>query len=50
MGGLLLLVIPVLLLFFAVSNEENAQLNGTLVILSATGGMALVALGALLRA
>lgn len=49
LGALLLLVMPATLFFFAVSGTKDAHLPGTLVIVSATGGMALLALGALIR-
>lgn len=49
LGALLLLFMPVWLLFLAVTNTPNPHIPGTLVILTATGGMALVAIGALVR-
>lgn len=49
-GALLLLIIPVTLLYFAVASVPNPHLPGTLVILSSVGGMALIGVGALLRA
>jgi hypothetical protein len=48
-GALLLLLMPAALLYFAVTDAQDAHLPGTLVIVSATGGMALLALGALIR-
>jgi len=49
LGALLLLVMPLTLIFLAVTSKEDAQLPGTLVIVSATGGMMLLAIGAVLR-
>jgi hypothetical protein len=49
-GGLLLLLVPLLLVFLAVSGAQNVDLPGTLVILSVVGGMALVVLGEAIRA
>ena len=49
-GGLLLLLVPLFLVFLAFSGAKNVDLPGTLVILSVAGGMALVVLGAALRA
>ena len=49
LGALLLLVMPLTLLFFAVNSTKDPHLQGTLVILTSVGGMALLALGAVLR-
>jgi hypothetical protein len=49
LGILLLLVMPATLFVFAVTHVQNAQLPGTLVILTATGGMALIVIGAVIR-
>lgn len=49
-GGLLLLLVPLLLVFLAMSGAKNVELPGTLVILSVVGGMALEVCGAALRA
>ncbi|MGA7732239.1 MAG: hypothetical protein WCD37_13330 [Chloroflexia bacterium] len=49
-GGLLLVLVPLLLVFLAVSGAQNVDLPGTLVILSVVGGMALVVLGEAIRA
>lgn len=48
-GVSLLLLMPAALVLFAVTDTKDAHLPGTLVIVSATGGMALLALGALIR-
>jgi hypothetical protein len=48
-GALILSVVPLLLLVLALGGTETFQLPGTLVILSAAGGMALVLIGAVLR-
>lgn len=48
LGALLLLFVPSMLVFLAFA-RQGIELPGTLVILSATGGMALVAIGAALR-
>jgi Flp pilus assembly protein protease CpaA len=48
-GALLLLLVPAVLLFYALSDPKNAQIPGTLVILSVVVGMALVVVGAALR-
>ena len=50
LGILLLAIMPTMLLIFAISGTENAHIQGTLVILSSAGGMALIAIGAALRA
>jgi hypothetical protein len=49
LGIAMLLVMPVTLLYFAVNNTQNAEIPGTIVILTATGGMALIIIGAALR-
>jgi hypothetical protein len=49
-GGLLLVLVPLLLVFLALSGARNVDLPGTLVILSVVGGMALVVLGEAIRA
>ncbi len=49
LGALLLLSLPVVLVVLAFVREQNARLPGTLVIISAAGGMALVVIGAALR-
>ncbi|MFL5731633.1 MAG: hypothetical protein ACJ78Q_00410 [Chloroflexia bacterium] len=48
-GALLLLVMPGILLFYAVTGNKNAELPGTIVILTATGGIGLIIIGAALR-
>ena len=48
-GALLLLLVPLLLLVMALAQTKDFQLPGTLVILSAAGGMILVLVGAVLR-
>ena len=49
LGVLLLLSVPVLLLVLAFAQVKDASPPGTLVILSATAGMALIAVGVALR-
>lgn len=49
-GGLLLVLVPLLLVFLALSGARDVDLPGTLVILSVVGGMALVVLGEAIRA
>lgn len=49
-GCILLALVPLLLVFLAISGATNVDLPGTLVILSVVGGMALVVLGAAVRA
>lgn len=49
LGAILLLVMPLTLLYFAVANVPNPHLPGTLVIVTATGGMGLLGIGAVLR-
>ena len=49
LGILMLLVMPATLLYFAVTNTPDAHIPGTLVILTSTGGMALIIIGAALR-
>ena len=49
LGVLLLLIMPGILLFYAVSGNKDVELRGTLVILTATGGMALIVIGAVIR-
>jgi hypothetical protein len=48
-GAILLLIVPLLLVALAFGGTRRADLPGTLVILSATAGMALIAVGAALR-
>jgi hypothetical protein len=48
-GALLLLVMPAILFGYAVTGNKNVELPGTLVILTATGGIALIVIGAALR-
>jgi hypothetical protein len=48
-GALLLLLVPVTLLVLAFAHAHDTQLPGTLVILSAAGGMAFIVIGAALR-
>ena len=48
-GVLLLLIMPLMLFFFAITSNKDAELPGTLVILSSAGGMALIVIGAALR-
>lgn len=48
-GILLLLVMPMILLGYAVSGNKDVELPGTLVILTTTGGMTLIAMGFALR-
>ena len=49
-GAALLALVPLLLVFLALSGAQNVDLPGTLVILSVVGGMALVVLGEAIRA
>ena len=49
LGVLLLLIMPGILFFYAVSGNKDVELRGTLVILTATGGMALIVIGAAIR-
>ncbi|MBF6613193.1 MAG: hypothetical protein IVW55_08700 [Chloroflexi bacterium] len=49
LGALLLLSLPVVLVVLAFGQEQNVRLPGTLVIISAAGGMALLVIGAALR-
>ena len=48
-GALLLLVMPAILFGYAASGNKDVELPGTLVILTATGGIALIVIGAALR-
>lgn len=48
-GALVLLTMPLAMLYFAVGNQQDAHLPGTLVIVSAAAGMGLVGIGAVLR-
>lgn len=48
LGALLLLLVPMLLVALAFAQVRDVELPGTLVILSATGGMALIVIGAAL--
>ena len=48
-GVLLLLVMPAILFGYAVSGTKDVELPGTLVILTSTGGIALIVIGAALR-
>ena len=48
-GALLLLVMPAILFGYAVSGNKDVELPGTLVILTSTGGIALIVIGAALR-
>ena len=48
-GALLLLVMPAILFAYAVSGTKDVELPGTLVILTSTGGIALIIIGAALR-
>ncbi len=47
-GAILLLLVPLYLLYNSVSGNTNAPLEGTWLIISVVGGMALVAVGAAL--
>ena len=49
LGVVLLAIMPSVLLFFAITGTKNAHIQGTLVILSSAGGMALIGIGAALR-
>lgn len=49
-GALLLVLVPLLLVFLAITGARDVDLPGTLVILSVVGGMALVIFGAAVRA
>lgn len=49
LGALLLLSLPVVLVVLAFGQAQNVRLPGTLVIISAAGGMALLVIGAALR-
>jgi hypothetical protein len=49
-GILLLAIMPSALLFFAITSTKDPHIPGTLVILSSAGGMALIVIGAALRA
>ena len=48
-GTLLLLVMLAILFGYAVSGNRDVELPGTLVILTSTGGIALIVIGAALR-
>jgi hypothetical protein len=48
-GALLLLVMPAILFAYALSGNKDVELPGTLVILTSTGGIALIIVGAALR-
>ena len=48
-GVLLLLIMPGILFFYAVSGNKDVELPGTLVILTTTGGMTLIVLAFALR-
>ena len=48
LGALLLLMMPLVYFFLALSSEGNVDLPGTFLIVSATAGMALLAVGAAL--
>ena len=49
LGALLLLVMPAILFGYAVSGNKDVELPGTLVMLTSTGGIALIVIGAALR-
>jgi hypothetical protein len=49
LGALLLLAMPLILVLFALTGTRDAHIPGTLVILSASGGMALIVAGAVIR-
>jgi hypothetical protein len=49
LGAILLAVMPLVYLFLAFSGAENASIPGTFIILTSTGGMILVMMGAALR-
>ncbi len=49
LGAILLLLVPTMLVVLAFAQTRDVDLSGTVVILSAVGGMALVVIGAALR-
>ena len=49
LGAILLLLVPTMLVVLAFTRATDVRLSGTVVILSAVGGMALVVVGAALR-
>jgi hypothetical protein len=49
LGAALLAVMPLVYLFLALSGSRDTNLPGTLIILTSTGGMILVVIGAALR-
>jgi len=49
LGAALLAIMPLVYLFLAVSGARDTNLPGTLIILTSTGGMILVVIGAALR-
>jgi len=48
-GGILLVLVPLLLVFLAFTGAKDVHIPGTLIILSVVSGMALVVLGAAVR-
>ena len=49
MGGILLVLVPLLLVFLAFTGAKDVNIPGTLIIISVVSGMALVVLGAAVR-
>jgi hypothetical protein len=48
-GGILLVLVPLLLVFLAFTGAKDVHIPGTLIIISVVSGMALVVLGAAVR-
>ena len=49
-GGILLVLVPVIMVVLAFAGAKDVHIPGTLIILSVVSGMALVVLGAAVRA
>lgn len=50
LGGILLVLVPLLLVGLAFAGAKDVHIPGTLIIISVVSGMSLVALGAAVRA
>lgn len=49
-GGILLVLVPIIMVVLAFAGAKDVHIPGTLIILSVVSGMALVVLGAAVRA
>lgn len=49
LGAALLAIMPLIYLFLAITGAQDADIPGTIMILTSTGGMILVVIGAALR-